>query len=878
MKRTHISVLGLIAVFAFVLAACSTTKDAYLNRTYHGLVTRDNGWFNANEKLKEDVAAMEKAFVDDYDEVLPIFIYGTDEQAKALIPDMEKCIEKCATVIHRHSMEIGGEKNKWIDDAYFVIGKAHFYKRSWFDADRTFGYIGRRFKGQDRHMEGKLWYVRTAIQQEQYSKAQSTLDEIKGAKVLPKHFPHAEMSALEADLDLQRGKVDDAIVALEHAVDICKSKKQRLRWMFVLAQLYEMKGEDDKAVATYLKVAHSNPPYELGFHAQIAQALAFNRGSSKDIRKKLARMLRDEKNKDHFDLLHYALADLDLKENLDSADIVQLKESALTSTTDTRQKAKSFLRLADLYFDDKQYPPAQQYYDSTQALIPETHKRFEEVKTRAEVLTELVQQLDIITHEDSLQEFARLSPEDQEKRVKKLIKAREQAEDDKAAAEAAAREVVAADPKLGGTASASATSDQSAWYFYNPNTISRGFSEFKKKWGPRTNDDDWRRKDKAGSTTIVAQEDVQDTASDAKDEAKSKDGEPAWKDPASYLKDLPKDSAAFDASNGKICEAMYLSGMIYKEKLKDEESAIESFQVLNNRFDDCHYTPESYYQLYRIFLRKEKTGSYFGDETSQQYADTIMKRWPDSEFARLVRDPNQIQKDVAAQQMEDSLYADAYHQYRAGYYLPVISTCNTVITEQPKNHLLAKYALLKAMAVGGLREMVGFRAALTEVKNNYPGSDEAKAAEAILAALDKQAGGPPTNKQPGPEATIANYTQDQGQHFFVLMFPNADGDIQPVKTKISNFNQQYFPNTTIQVENVMLDKDNQVVTIKVFESKLKAMEYYELFLANKDILIGVNDQGYASFAISPVNYALFYKSKDVDGYSSFFSKNYLEGQ
>jgi Tfp pilus assembly protein PilF len=35
------------------------------------------------------------------------------------------------------------------------------------------------------------------------------------------------------------------------------------------------------------------------------------------------------------------------------------------STTDTRQKAKSFLKLADLYFDDKKYPDAQQYYDST---------------------------------------------------------------------------------------------------------------------------------------------------------------------------------------------------------------------------------------------------------------------------------------------------------------------------------------------------------------------------------------------------------------------------------------------------------------------------------------------------------------------------------
>ena len=119
---------ALLGLAVLLIAACSTEKDAFINRTYHRLTARDNGWFNANEKLKETVAAMEKAYTDDYDEVLPIFIYGTDEQAKAMVPDLEKCIEKCSTVIERHSMDNGkGESNTWIDDAYFVIGKSHFY-------------------------------------------------------------------------------------------------------------------------------------------------------------------------------------------------------------------------------------------------------------------------------------------------------------------------------------------------------------------------------------------------------------------------------------------------------------------------------------------------------------------------------------------------------------------------------------------------------------------------------------------------------------------------------------------------------------------------------------------------------------------------------
>ncbi|HEX2617388.1 MAG TPA: tetratricopeptide repeat protein, partial [Flavobacteriales bacterium] len=317
MSRRRLPFL-LFGAFALLLVACSTEKDAFLNRTFHRLVARDNYWFNANEKLKESVEAMEKAYVDDFDEVLPVFIYGSEEQAKALVPDMEKCIEKCVTVIDRHSMDIGGkEKNTWVDDAYFVIGRAHFYKRAYFDAERTFDYIGRRYKGQNRQMEAKLWLARTAIQVEQYSKAQSALDEIKNQKELPRHFPHDQLSAVQADLDLHRGKVDDAITSLEHAVEIADKKKDRVRWSFILAQLYQMKGMEDKAIAQYNKVARMKPPYEMGFHAQIFQALAFDRGDSKGLRTKLRRLLRDEKNVDHFDMIHYALAELDLKENKD---------------------------------------------------------------------------------------------------------------------------------------------------------------------------------------------------------------------------------------------------------------------------------------------------------------------------------------------------------------------------------------------------------------------------------------------------------------------------------------------------------------------------------------------------------------------------------
>ncbi len=872
MNRLSPSRLLLLVLTAAFIAACSTEKDAWVNRTYHRLTARDNGWFNANEKLKETVAAMEKAYVDDYDEVLPIFIYGTDEQAKAMVPDLEKCIEKCGTVIERHSMENGkGETNTWIDDAYFVIGKSHFYKRAYFDAERTFDYAGRRFKGQDKQLESKLWFARTAIQNEQYAKAQSTLDEIKNQKELPKKFPHDQLSAVQAEVNLKRGKVDDAITDLEHAVEVATNRTQKVRWMFILAQLYMAKSMEEKAIAQFNKVARSHPPYELGFHADIFQALSFDRGSSEQLRKKLRRMRKDEKNKDHYDMIEYAMADLDLKENKDSTAIAHLKTSARVSTTDTKQKAKSFLKLADLYFDDKKYPPAQQYYDSTRVLLAETHKRYEEVNTRADVLGELVEQLNIIAFEDSVQAFAKLPKDEQEKLIKERIKDRQRQEDEKEAADAAAREVEATGgpdkpkPQPGG--------DASAWYFYNPTQIARGMAEFKKKWGNRPNEDDWRRKDKAGSA--FAQDPEESDSTDTAE--KGKDGEPAWKDPESYMKDVPVDSAALEASNARVCEALYKSGTIYKEKLKDIDAAIESFEVLNNRFDECTYTPESYYQLYRIYLAKEKAGTFFEGKGSADYANIIQERWPDSEFARLVRDPNQLMADEERKKKEESDYGEIYRQYREHAYLPVIATCNFVITETPKNHLLPKYYLLKAMAIGGTREAGAFRAALGEVQSKFPGSDEAKSAADILATLDKGANATPNGSAPPEVVAAPQYTPSDGSHFVALMFPNADGDVEPQKVRISDFNHTHFPSLPLQVQASVLDNNFQIVKIGPFENKAKAMEYYNLFTATPT-LSGLNDAGYVTFAISTANFAIFYKDKDIDAYASFFSENYLQGQ
>ena len=64
---------------------------------------------------------------ENWDEVIPLFIYGTEDQADFLYPLMERAIEKCSRVVDRHAMTPPRSQqkdfkrpqlNRWIDDNY----------------------------------------------------------------------------------------------------------------------------------------------------------------------------------------------------------------------------------------------------------------------------------------------------------------------------------------------------------------------------------------------------------------------------------------------------------------------------------------------------------------------------------------------------------------------------------------------------------------------------------------------------------------------------------------------------------------------------------------------------------------------------------------
>ena len=162
------------------------------------------------------------------------------------------------------------------------------------------------------------------------------------------------------------------------------------------------------------------------------------------------------------------------------------------------------------------------------------------------------------------------------------------------------------------------------------------------------------------------------------------------------------------------------------------------------------------------------------------------------------------------------------------------------------------------------------------MKTSFPGTDEARAAEDLLASLDgKAGGGSGSGKVPPPPAT---FKKSDGEHFYVLVVPNEGNDINLIRTAISDFNRSFFPSVTLEVTSSFLDAERQVVLMSPLPDKATALQYHQLFTGNQDVLNGINNVGFESFAITTDNYSALYKSKDVLDYMAFFQQNYLDRQ
>ncbi len=890
-----------------IISACSTKRDSNAARWYHNTTAHYNGYFNADESVAKGVKKIETAYVEDYDKLLPIFIYGDEESAKGSFAEMEKAIGKCEKVINRHTLKNNANEtkkkpkfNKWIDENYMVIGRAYFYKRNYGRAAETFQYVNRKFKDPESIISTNTWLARTYIQQNEYGKAIQALQRVEEENPELDDKLRADYRLVYADVYIHQGKLEKAVVELESAIKLLKKKKDKARPLFILAQLNQELGKSSDALANYESVIKSRPTYELEFYSRINKALAYSRtgGSSAEIQKELFKMLKDDRNITYRDKIYHALGDIALEEQRREDAIDFYEKSLAANQNNPKQRAKTFLRLADLYFDERQYKPAQAYYDSTLAKIDAGHERYEIVKTRAENLTELINNLAKIELNDSLSTICKLSPVEREKRLADIQKQieRSKQEERKRDMEAASKLNTNAVAAINGT-----------FWAYNQNLRTSGKANFTERWGDRPLKDNWRLASKLLSSNGPGEEATENAGQTDNPEDSTNTADAKYKAPTvDELKaTLPCDDPKKMTQMGKdAAEGYYLAGVVYKEKLNDEDNAISTWEELLANIDDSDFHPTTYYQLYRTWYSKEGSKGYVknplcSDCNSKHWADEIKKRYPDSDWAYLVDNPDYVDMKDIKEDNENKAYELAYGKYLDRNYYDLKSLCDSVIYNQPDNHLVCKYRLLRAISVGHIEapfaEKVNYQNELNELVKNCAGTEEAKRADELIKAI-KASNKPVTEdktdesngidnivKQDTPpplDSTLVTNNDNpfkydaKAEHYLALIMPVAGSDINKTKMAISDFNAAMFTSAQLKVTNNLLNKEQHLVLVKSFKVLTEGEDYIATFNGDNDKLKDINNGNNISFLISKQNYITLFKSKDIAKYLEFYSVNY----
>ncbi|MBK8881266.1 MAG: hypothetical protein IPN67_02475 [Bacteroidales bacterium] len=424
-----------------ILAGCSVEKNTDASRFYNSMTAKYNIYFNGYENYKAGLAKLSSNHMDDYATVINVFEFSDPSTPSFCSGDMERAIQKASKLIAlksitarpeiKDSRDLSSkekalldmkEYNEWVDDSYFLIGKARFYKHEFSEASSLFDYCIINANAPEIKTEAAIWLARVNNETKKFTESLRILSELEINETTSKSLKAMYYTTL-ADLNVRQKRYTDAIDPLSRAIDFTSGKRTKYRLTFLLAQLYEKTGNGALATKNFQNVINMRPPYDVEFYARINIAGVFDVNSMDPakMKKELEKMLRDSKNVDFQDQIYYALGNLAMREGNEEEAVKYYHKSAAVISQNQNQRGRSFLALANYYFAKPDFISSGMYYDSTVYFLDPTFSEYKEIEEKSQNINALVSQLKIIQREDSLQKIARMNESERNAMIVTLI-------------------------------------------------------------------------------------------------------------------------------------------------------------------------------------------------------------------------------------------------------------------------------------------------------------------------------------------------------------------------------------------------------------------------------------------------------------------------
>lgn len=916
-------------LFALMLifSSCSNKKNTSFSRFYHSVNTRYNAHFNANEAYKESMKQKERSQEEseNLSQILHVYPMILDSSDLKYQGTFTTTIDKTTKAIKLHSIKTKPprdpnkrrdekyqqwikqqEFNPFLINTWMLLAKAEFEEGNYLRAITTFMYISKIYSTDKKIVsESKLWIARSYSEMGWMYEAENVLRKMEQNDEIH-HQLLGMYASVKANIYVHNKNYESAIPYLEEAIRKEKGFQKR-RNRFLLGQLYESLGENQKAYTAYGKVKGYNSPYHYSFNAQLRQLEISGQPSSKLI-SSLKKMAKGTKNEEYLDQVYTAMGNVYLNQ-LDTLEAIKHFELGIKkSKRNGYDQALAQIRVGGLYFDRQEYVKAQPHYSEALPQLKKADEYYSLVSLRSEVLDQLVMHAKVVNEQDSLLNVANMPEFERTAYIEKHIEEVKKEEAKRKKEEALDRleeqrgfndneslgwdDLESNVPRIvpTNTGFGQQKDDGSDFYFYNTQAVEQGKITFQKRWGRRPLEDNWRRKSKETSSPfgddeeeLLAEEkekteEETEGLGDKQTEGKKEEVTDKYS-VEYYLQQLPlTDEAKVEA--GKLVEkGLFNMGLIYKNLLEDKQLAIATFEENLTRFPDTPNKEEIYYQLFLIYLQLDNL------ELMANYRNKIIEEFPKGKYTTPLSDANYAWNFKYMSKQQEEVYQETYAAYMSGNVQKVRSNYEDIQTKFPFVDLMPKFVFLNALSYAQTKDAKSMEQNLTKLIKDYPKSDVIPLATNILKNIKDGkiilSDGSPISGMDwtmayandsifeGEQTRVVEYITDLDKpHVLLLMFKPKSIDRNELLYEVADYN---FSNYVIQTYDLKFDDDPILSSLEINGFKnFKAIQSYINKALSEGGLFENLDKDIIPVPISTNNYREMFPRLGLEEYMTFY--------
>ena len=715
------NILLLTSLMVFV--ACSTKKDAFINRTYQNFTSYYNTLFHGNEALKSELKAKKKEHKDNF--------YERNTTSSVQIAE-----EKALKVIENNSMIFKGiEKNKEIFNAYILLAKARIYRGKLFEALDALGQIYFTMPQDKRLPLAKIYEGLIYTKLKNHIRAEDIFSNLKQDKNLKKEYQKI-LSIYHAENLLYSNKKEEAVEQLDLAMILNKNRETRSRIAFLRGQILSELGKKEEARESFVTAYKYSNDFEFEVKSQIEIAKTFGINDNyEEAKKYLEKISKKGVYTDRKNEFYYALGIMANISGQEKDAQAFFQKSVKEKISDNNIRGLAYFEIGKYYFNKEEYLRAGAYYDS--ALVVVKHKNtLQKIKELSSNIKNFSKNYYLIKKNDSILALTQMTEPQRieffqkyinklkEKEAKQLITKQEKSKKN----ETQNYTSIAFASFTDNFTSQSQKSNK--FYFSNLETIAKGSKEFKKIWGNRSLNDNWRISFNKNITT----QEIENTTLGRNNLANPRRFEIDY-----YTEKIPTNKEEILSLKKDRDTASLSLGRMYETYFQNTPKATETLFNLVEQNPKEEVKLQALYSIFSMNYEKNHT-------EADRAKNLILQNFPYTPYAEFVKNPKKNNFTQTKDSVRD-IYQKAYEFFTEEKFDNARELIINAIEQYPQDALIPKFELLNAFITGKTAGKEVMILQLQQIVFNYDKTAEGEKAKKILSYLKSDLEGNSQSKE-----------------------------------------------------------------------------------------------------------------------------------